>query len=146
MKEPHGLRGSFTVRNHGGTRQSGPRTKPSSNAAVYGKPQVKKGPSRGPCRKVEDSRRRRKTAAACPLKRPRLIITSKMAVNFIVVSGQQNVVVSPHERPFRLLLTNQLEFVIMLSGVSGESSYEPKILPSYLGDILRRLSLQYSTR
>jgi hypothetical protein len=33
-----------------------------------------------------------------------LITTSKVAVNFMVVSGQQNDVVSPHERPFRLLL------------------------------------------
>jgi hypothetical protein len=33
-----------------------------------------------------------------------LITTSKVAVNFMVVSGQQNAVVSPHERPFRLLL------------------------------------------
>jgi hypothetical protein len=28
--------------------------------------------------------------------------------------------------------------------LSGESSYEPKILPSYLGDFLRRVCLQYA--
>jgi hypothetical protein len=50
--------------------------------------------------RLEEKRRRRTS----PLKRPGLIIGSKMAVNFIVVSGQQNAVVSPHERPFRLLL------------------------------------------
>jgi hypothetical protein len=70
----------------------------------------------------------------------------QMAVNFSVVSGQQNAVVSPHERPFRLLSTNQLEFGIMLSGVNGESSYESKILHPYLGDFLRRVCLQYVTR
>jgi hypothetical protein len=48
MKEPRGVRGSFTVRNHGGTRQSGLRTKQLSNAAVYGEPQVKQGPLAGP--------------------------------------------------------------------------------------------------
>jgi hypothetical protein len=31
--------------------------------------------------------------------------TSKMAVNFIVVTGQQNAVVSPHERPFNLRIS-----------------------------------------
>jgi hypothetical protein len=58
---------------------------------------------------VEDSSRRlrleeKRRLRTSPLKPPGLIIGSKMAVNFIVVSGQQNAVVSPHERPFRLLL------------------------------------------
>jgi hypothetical protein len=38
------------------------------------------------------------------VRRPRPHHRSKMAVNFIVVLGQQNAVVWPHERPFRLLL------------------------------------------
>ena len=66
--------------------------------------------------------------------------TSKMAVNFIVVTGQQNAAT------IEAAFTNQLEFGVMLSGVNGESSYESKILPLYLSDILRRVCLQYATR
>ena len=36
-----------------------------------------------------------------PLRRPSLIIGSKLAVNFIVVSGQQNAVVSPRTKILR---------------------------------------------
>jgi hypothetical protein len=50
----------------------------------------KKGPLAGPMWKVEDCPGRRlkarcgKRRLTCPLKRPGLIITSKMAVNFVV--------------------------------------------------------------
>jgi hypothetical protein len=37
----------------------------------------------------------------------------------------------------QVAFTNQLVFRRMLSGVSGENSYESKILPPYLGDFFR---------
>jgi hypothetical protein len=60
---------------------------------------------------VEDSSRRlrleeKRRLRTSPLKRPSLIIGSNMAVNFIVVSGQQNAVVSPPPATIQAALTN----------------------------------------
>ena len=51
--------------------------------------------------------------------------SSKMAVYFIIVSGQQNAVVSPHERPFRCFYES-VRVRNNTVGTNGESSYEPK--------------------
>jgi hypothetical protein len=45
---------------------------------------------------------RKRRLRTCPLELLHFSITSKMAVNFIFVSGHQNVVSPPHEWPFRL--------------------------------------------
>ena len=60
-----------------------------------------------------------------------------MGVNFIFGSGHQNVVLLPHERPFRLLLRIRQILKNAVASQRGESSYESKILPPYLGDFLR---------
>jgi hypothetical protein len=66
----------------------------------------KKGPLRGPCGGGFINRRQRKARKrrlrTRPLNRPRFVITSKMAVNFIFVFGHQNVVLPPHARRSRV--------------------------------------------
>ena len=70
---------------------------------------------------------------------------SKMAVNFIVIEVNKMPLCRPtsdHSGCFYESVRVRNNTV----GTNGESSYEPKILPLYPGDILRRICHQYATR